>query len=711
MQAKMKTVRHILLLAAVALLSFSCAKERLPRMIPGYDKSNVELKAVGSLPEGWLPMSKAVSDITAIDSTALKAGGFGVYAFYTGTQDYSPSSDSSAYTKFGLVLNNRKFEHSGSSWTHTGYPEFWPMASGDNLSLFAYAPWDTWSGVVAYDGKVPTIKYDNYVAQSLSVAELSKQRDLLWGTNTSGNPHLNVEKTDYDPEGTVDFHFRHATAKVKFSVSGTLPGESRTQTSTGSVSTTTGSTGSTVDGEHTSETASSYTTNLRERVSNGVYNYYARETQTETESYIQAQYRTNTVTVTGAVYSVQGQRYLIEEVTFKGFNQKGTLVLNNETAYYPTWTGVSAFTGSDPEYVLNASNVLTDSLQFVSAATVQAAFETYLGIQERPADLMSGYFLYAIPRESSAGDRIAVTIKYHKLNVDGTLTVNQWREVVQVQTRTLTRTRTRTRESERIRVERENGSYNYPTDPSSYTFSADFGNWGSWSSWSNPGWGSWTDYSYGAYNITSESLTGAIVNYDDDTAPELSGEIVTSLLGGRAYNINLVVAGDKMEINVVPQPWELEEFEFDYNASINEVTQSLTYDSAYIDWADNSGHVYINNRLGKFFFRLGAGKYSSWQASLVATGGSSPGAFGFCDENGNFLLEEDGVTKVSYIRGAVDPNVTNFIYVKAVDTEATVTSSAILRIYYIDATGDATVALNLVNQQNVAEWIIVQNAN
>ena len=711
----------MLLLAAVALLALSCRKEGLLPWPPQgfYRQSEVPVRAVPYLGEDWMPISRAVSDITAIDNSALQASGFGVYAFYTGAETYSASTDSSAYSKFGLVLNNRKFEYSGSSWEHTGYPEFWPMASGDNLTLFAYAPWDTWNGIVSYDGKVPSVKYDDYVAQSLSVAELSKQRDLLWGTNTSGNPHMNVEKTDYDPEGTVDFHFRHATAKVKFSVSGTLPGESRSQTSTGSVSTSTGSAGATIDGETTSETASSYTTNLREKVSNGVYNYYVRETQTETESYIQTQYRTNTETVTGAVYSVQGQRYLIEEVSFKGFNQKGTLVLNNTTAYYPSWTGVSAFTGSDPEYVLNASNVLTDSLQYVSAATVQSAFETYLGIQERPVDLMSGYFLYAIPRESSAGDRIVVTIKYHRLNVDGTLRVNQGREIVQVRTRTVTRTRTRTRESERIRVEREGGSggpggggsYNYPTDPSSYTFSADFGSWSSWDGWSNPSWGSWTDYSYGAYNITSETLTGATVNYNDDPSPELSGEIVTSLLGGRAYNINLVVAGDKMELDVVPQPWELEEFEFDYNASINDVIQSLTYDSAYIDWADNAGHVYINNRLGKFFFRLGAGKYSSWQASLVATGGSSPGAFGFCDENGNFLLEEDGVTKVSYIRGAVDPNATNFIYVKAVDTEATVTSSAILRIYYIDPAGNATVALNLVNQQNVTEWIIVQNAN
>ena len=85
-------------------------------------------------------------------------------------------------------------------------------------------------------------------------------------------------------------------------------------------------------------------------------------------------------------------------------------------------------------------------------------------------------------------------------------------------------------------------------------------------------------------------------------------------------------------------------------------------------------------------------------------------AFGFCDEDGNFLLNEHG-NRVNSIRNAIDPDVMNYIYIKPIDTEATVTSHAKLRIYYIDATGDATVALNLVNQGDIREWTIWQNAN
>jgi hypothetical protein len=53
----------------------------------------------------------------------------------------------------------------------------------------------------------------------------------------------------------------------------------------------------------------------------------------------------------------------------------------------------------------------------------------------------------------------------------------------------------------------------------------------------------------------------------------------------------------------------------------------------------------------------------------------------------------------------------NYIYIKPVNTESEVTGRAKLRIYLIDATGDAVVALNLVNQLGVTEWTIVQNAN
>ena len=718
----MKTLRTLALLS-LAMAALSCVKEQHPRVRPEiYHKSDVEVKATASLPEGWTPMTKAVSDITDIDNTELQSRGFGVYAFYTGTEEYSSAKDSSAYTKFGMVLKNRKFQYEASAWENSGTAEFWPTSDGENLTLLAYAPWDTWNGLVQYDGKVPTIQYDNFVAQNLSVSELSKQRDILWGTNTSGDPHKNVKKDNYDPEGTVDFHFRHAVAKVRLNVKGTLPGEVRNQTDAGNVSSSNGDAGDPENGVTTSSVSdpdfnvSNNPPYYRQGNNNRTRYYHATQTQTETETIVQTRYRTRTETARNVRYSVSGQRYLVEEVTLKGFNQKGTLVLDNSTAYFPTWVDTSRFRGNSPEYVLNSSNVLSPSLRYVPAATVQSNFSTYTGITEDATEMMSGYFLYAIPRESLPSDKIAVTIDYHKLNVSGTLNTEEQRVVTQKQTRTITRTRTRSRDSEEIRVTVDynynyywTNAYNeYASHESDYTFSADwpvFPDWPAGGGWSNPSWGEWTDDSATEWTLTSETISGATVNYNDDNAPHLRGEIITDLEGGRVYDMNIVVAGDKIELEVVPQPWDLKEFYFDYNANVNDVIQPLTYDSSFIDYADASGNVYINNRMGKFFFQLGAGKYASWQASLVGDA-----AFGFCDENGNFILDEHG-NLVASIRNAIDPEVMNYIYIKPVDSEASVTSHAKLRIYYIDATGDAVVALNLVEMAGVTEWTIWQNAN
>ena len=712
-----------MLMTALAALACSCVKEQTPKRNSGlYNESKVPVEAYPVLPEGWKPLSplsRAVSDITQIDDASLQDSGFGVYAFYTGRESFSSSRDSSEYTRFGFVLNNREFEYTGSDWHNAGTAEFWPASRGDKLTLFAYAPYDTWSSRVRYTGTIPYIVYDDFVAQNLSESELSKQRDILWGTNTSGLAHKNVEKGDYTPEGKVDMHFRHATAKVSFTVTGSLPGEVRTLVSSGSISSSTGSDGDPEDGPHsesigTPSTQWSYGSEYYEGSTfNRTYyrDYTATQSQTKTETYTQYRYRIVTQTRT-ASYTTQGKRYLVEYMTLKGFNRTGTLQLDNTSAYTPTWTNVTPFTGNGPEYTLNSSNVLSQSLRYVNASTVQSNFGTYTGVSETPTDMMSGYFLYAIPRTvSTLSDQIEVSLKYHLLNVGGNVSANEVRENIQVSTRTLTRTCTRTRVSDPIKVQGTSSgwsgrTYTTPSDNACvYQEEWDDVDWGGWSNWSSGSWSNYTQYEEGTWRSTSESLSNATVNYNDDNAPVLNGKIVTSFLGGRAYTLNAVIAGDKINLDIVPRPWDLEELTFDYTSNINDVIQALTYDSAYIDYADAAGNVYINNRVARFYFKLGRGKYVAWQASLVGDA-----AFGFTDENGNFLLDGQG-NRVNSIRGGVDPAVTNNIYIKAINSSATVTSRAKLRIYYIDADNDVTAALNLVNMQGVNEWTVVQNAN
>ena len=106
----MKTLRIMALLLSTAAAALSCRREDLPQLgSGGYHRSDVEVRATAVLPEGWVPMTKAVGDITDIDNAQLQSRGFGVYAFYTGSEGYSAAKDSSAYNKFCLVLNNRWF--------------------------------------------------------------------------------------------------------------------------------------------------------------------------------------------------------------------------------------------------------------------------------------------------------------------------------------------------------------------------------------------------------------------------------------------------------------------------------------------------------------------------------------------------------------------------------------------------------------------------
>jgi len=426
--------------------------------------------------------------------------------------------------------------------------------------------------------------------------------------------------------------------------------------------------------------------------------------QTQTESFKQYRYSDKTQSRT-STYSTEGRRYLIDNVSFKGFNQKGTLVLDNTAAYSPLWKDVEAFSGSDPEYVLNKTNVLTPSLQNVDASTIRSSFGTYTGVTETPADLMNGYFLYAIPKiVTTESDQVAVSLSYDILNVIGRMSAEESRTNKYVQSRTVTRTRSRSRVSN----EYNNGNNSSTPSASVFTYPSDWPEYPDWGgTWTYGEWSSESVDTEGVWEIGSMSLLATPAPTVEYTGSQvtLNGNILTSFQGGRAYDIKLILAGDKIELDVVPRPWELEETSFDYTSNINDVIQALTYDSSYIDYADARGNVYINNRMGKFYFRLGTGKYIAWQAALVGDA-----AFGFTDENGNFLLDTNG-ERVSSIRGSVDPDVTNYIYVKALNSSATVTSRAKLRIYYIDSNSDVTAAMNLVNVQGVNEWTIVQNAN
>lgn len=681
--------------------------------------------------------TKALSDLTdhEVDQTYLESNGFGVYAYYTGEDDFVSITDA---TIKGLVFNKRKFlydsglskwqnyQWNGTDYSQAGKEEFWPTSSAEKLTFFAFAPWEPWhdDNLIKTSSTYasPYIIYDSYVAQSLTASELEKQQDLLWGTNTAGMPHKNVSMDSYTPEGTVDMHFRHAPAKVNFTIQGTLT-VTPDAVSGGGTPVFDSALGEIVESAGNVEQTGQQT-QLRSIVESTsgwwttTYNHRGYQYRITKYSITERQDQEILMKKTNVNITSSGKRYLVDNITMNGFNKTGSLLLGNTSAYEPTW-----IIGNETlNYTLNTSNVLTPSLKAATEETVKANLSSYTGISETPVDLMSGYYLYALPKEiSSSSPAIDVSLTYKTIEVNGSSRVTQ----------TGPASRFRTRVGERYYVEERKSTNLRGYNSQNPTLRESDFTWGEWTAVGTAtvsgvvngnklGWTpsetefiysySWDQIDWNYTDATSwTTVEGSGTPYGNTTASytetkTLNGKIVSPFVGGRAYTINFIVSGNKIELVVVPNPWELEdEPPFNYDDNINKILQPLDYDSAYIDY-EEGGNVYINNRMGKFYFKLDEGKYISWKATLEG----APGSFGFTDENGHWIM--DGSVKATSVGGPVDPNVMNYIYIKAVDPASPTTNRAKLRIRGTDSEGEDTVLLNLVNNQDVVEWTIVQNA-
>lgn len=131
---------------------------------------------------------------TTIDIDHLKGVGFGVFAYYTGTDNLV------ATTHTANLMDNQKVISSSddaSAWTYSPV-KYWPNNDGAKVSFLAYAPWV--AGKTITDGKI------DFVVQNAITA----QTDLLW--NSAATKNLTKQAIN----GKVPFKFEHALARVGF---------------------------------------------------------------------------------------------------------------------------------------------------------------------------------------------------------------------------------------------------------------------------------------------------------------------------------------------------------------------------------------------------------------------------------------------------------------------------------------------------------------
>lgn len=160
----------------------------------------------------------ASSRAHVIDNNVLAKEGFGVFAYYTGQNNFS-TSDTPDFMWNQKVQGKKSGEAPNETYSTTEWEysplKYWPNNPGDKVSFFAYAPYQdqteqnkniTLSGNTAQGA--PTVNF--------TVEGVGSQEDLLWA-----DPVLNVVKNQQngiDIDDKVHFVFHHALARIGFNV-------------------------------------------------------------------------------------------------------------------------------------------------------------------------------------------------------------------------------------------------------------------------------------------------------------------------------------------------------------------------------------------------------------------------------------------------------------------------------------------------------------
>ena len=217
-----RQIYHISLLTAfavAALLSSACSADGNGELQPtATDQQPVAFTA--TMTDGQEAETRAVPNV--IDITALKTGGFGVFACYTGLHRYG---DVDAQPDF---MYNQKVEsnNSGTTWTYSPL-KYWPNGEGvvsgstgeapHYLSFMAYAPYSDMNPLSTGDAGycIPSMSLQHELGNPWITYrihnDVTKQIDLLYATPL-------LDKSKQTTTGNLSFSFKHALACAGSSV-------------------------------------------------------------------------------------------------------------------------------------------------------------------------------------------------------------------------------------------------------------------------------------------------------------------------------------------------------------------------------------------------------------------------------------------------------------------------------------------------------------
>lgn len=150
----------------------------------------------------------------AIDNNNMGSGGFGVNAWYSGIIPFDEFVVGNPEPNF---MNNTRVYDDGAGWTYSPL-KYWPDNPGDKVSFVAYAPYN-----MVTDAEGNVVRNENITVDGTTVAytvpnEVKEQVDLLWSDSGESDAHNTVDMEKQAVDEVVTFYFKHALAKITFSV-------------------------------------------------------------------------------------------------------------------------------------------------------------------------------------------------------------------------------------------------------------------------------------------------------------------------------------------------------------------------------------------------------------------------------------------------------------------------------------------------------------
>lgn len=179
------------LLAAAAVTFTACQKDEVINEVP--QDQPIEF--------GTYVGRDAQTKASEQTESTLQGVGFGVYAYYTDTEDYTQNS----------LLNFLWDEHvtySASQWGYTN-TKYWPSVTGKKFTFIAYAPANN-NNITEKPSKLDLDPYKGDPKFTFTVnGTVTEQTDLLYAS---------IENyTTIENNGVQNFTFNHALSRIGFS--------------------------------------------------------------------------------------------------------------------------------------------------------------------------------------------------------------------------------------------------------------------------------------------------------------------------------------------------------------------------------------------------------------------------------------------------------------------------------------------------------------